>query len=174
MCFFKKYFLSNKEDRDFAKSIYKLTGFYPKNLMLYREAFTLPCVSRVNYQRLEFLGDAILKGILTDIIFYSFPDLNEGIMTKICSVAISNDSLSDISNKMNLEAYLQYQNLVPSKNKGKKFEADIVESLIGAIYTDLGYATCRVFLKEKILPFLNIKKISNEYKKNKNCSDFGS
>ena len=160
MYFAKGYFLSSRSDRNFAKSIQKLTGIYPNNVALYKQAFTHPFNSKVNYQRLEFLGDAVLNTVLTDIVFRKFPDLDEGLLTKIRANVVCNDALVRIARRMNLESYLQ--NTPPQQNKGKRFERDIVESLIGAVYLDKGYPCCRDFIAAKILtPFVDMDKLKN-------------
>ena len=80
------------DKREFSSRLKEILGFRPGNLKLYEIAFihrsatfTLPDGKKVNNERLEFLGDAILDAILSDYLFEKFPDANEGFLTKIRS-----------------------------------------------------------------------------------------
>jgi len=80
------------DKRDFRSRLGKILGFRPGNLRLYEIAFihrsasyTLPDGKRINNERLEYLGDAVLDAILSDFLFEKFPDASEGFMTKIRS-----------------------------------------------------------------------------------------
>ncbi len=78
----------------------KILGFRPGNLKLYEIAFihrsatfTMPDGKKVNNERLEYLGDAVLDAILSDYLFEKFPDATEGFMTKIRSRIVNRDVL---------------------------------------------------------------------------------
>jgi len=71
-------FSKNKEEGIFAKSIKNLTGYKPKDISLYKIAFTHKSANitdekgiRVNYERLEFLGDALLDASITSFLFHN-------------------------------------------------------------------------------------------------------
>ena len=88
----------------------KILGFKPGNLKLYEIAFihrsatfTLPDGKKVNNERLEYLGDAVLDAILSDFLFEKFPDANEGFMTKIRSRIVNRDILNQLAISMGIQ-----------------------------------------------------------------------
>ena len=104
-------YISNKEE--FASGLRKIIGFRTANLRIYEVAFihrsasfTLPDGQRINNERLEFLGDAILDAILSDYLFEKFPEANEGFMTKIRSRIVNRDLLNHLDDHQNIFLYL--------------------------------------------------------------------
>ena len=104
-------YLLNK--REFSSSLKKILGFSPGNLELYEIAFihrsatfTLPNGKKVNNERLEYLGDAILDAILSDFLFDKFPDANEGFMTKIRARIVNRDVLNQLAISMGINKIL--------------------------------------------------------------------
>lgn len=92
--------------------------------------------SLLNYERLEFFGDAVLKLAVSEILMKKFPKSNEGELTKIRSIIVSDATLSVIAKELGLEEYL-----ILGKNAekaGERTRASInacsVEALIGAYY----------------------------------------
>ena len=80
-------FTSKKKDGIFYNKMKDLLGYAPKNLSFYSEAFTHPSyqyqkATRKSYERLEFLGDAILGAVIADYIFTNAPEQDEGYRTK--------------------------------------------------------------------------------------------
>ena len=112
-----------------------------------------------SYEQLEFLGDAVLDLIVTEILFERFPDENEGFMTKLRSKIVKGDSLAVLSSKMQLGSVVE----VGERAKGQGIEysnsvlADIFEALIGALYKDKGYQKTFDFVSEIIHKYINIK-----------------
>ena len=89
---------------EFSSRLKKILGFRPGNLKLYEIAFihrsatfTMPDGKKVNNERLEFLGDAVLDAILSDYLFEKFPDATEGFMTKIRSRIVNRDILNQLA-----------------------------------------------------------------------------
>jgi len=78
--FFKQTFISKTPQE---KQLFKILGFYPKDINLYQEALTHKSVRGriVHNERLEFLGDAIFGSVVADFVFREFPDENEGFLT---------------------------------------------------------------------------------------------
>ena len=126
---------SSKKREDFIFEAIKYKFNHPELLV---QAFT--CSSAIHerystksYERLEFLGDSILKAIITELIFKVYPDENEGKLTHIRSELEKNQALSKISNSLNLTNYVIKGN---GQKRNGKLSADLVESLIGAILVD--------------------------------------
>src|SRR5699024_1932324 len=91
-----------------------------------------------SYERLEFLGDAVLDLIVSEIIFDQFPDENEGFLTKLRAKLVKGDALAVYSRKLNLGQLI----IVGKRARGQGVEfsksalADVFESLVGALYID--------------------------------------
>ncbi|PIS30798.1 ribonuclease III [Candidatus Saganbacteria bacterium CG08_land_8_20_14_0_20_45_16] len=113
-------------------------------------------------ERLEFLGDAILKLVVSEYLYHKFPSRAEGELTKIRASVISDDTLATISRKLMLGRYLLLS--VNEKKTGgmrrKSNLANVFEALIGAVFLDAGLGKSR----EMILGLLNseIEKTSKE------------
>lgn len=114
-----------------------------------------------SYERLEFLGDAVLDLVVTEIIFDYYPNKNEGFLTKLRSKLVKGDSLAMYANKLNLGSIVE----VGERAKGQGIEysksilADIFEALIGALYLDKGYIKAFYFCKGIIDNHVNMEEI---------------
>lgn len=94
--------------------------------------------SAVNYERLEFLGDAVLKLCVSDLLFTRYPDYREGELTKIRAVVVSDAVLARLAEEMNLGDYMVFG---PSEAKsgGAQKPSNLAcafEALLGALYLD--------------------------------------
>jgi ribonuclease-3 len=96
-------------------------------------------------ERLEFLGDAILKLVISEYLYHKFPERMEGDLTKIRATVISDDTLSKISRRLNLGDYLLLS--ANEKRTGgmrrKSNLANVFEALIGAVFLDAGIGKSR-------------------------------
>lgn len=114
--------------------------FKDKNLLT--EALTHPSKSsKANYERLEFLGDAVLELIISDLLFLSFPNFPEGRLTKLRANTVCAKSLVQIALTLNLGNYLflgKGEELTGGRSKPSILE-NAVEALIGAVYLDGGF-----------------------------------
>lgn len=94
-----------------------------------------------SYERLEFLGDAVLDLIITEIIYQKYPQKNEGFLTKLRAKLVKGDALAEYSKKLNLNDLL----VLGERARGQGIEfsksilADVFEALVGALYMDQGY-----------------------------------
>eukprot|EP01113_Clastostelium_recurvatum_P046773 TRINITY_DN8247_c0_g1_i1.p1 TRINITY_DN8247_c0_g1~~TRINITY_DN8247_c0_g1_i1.p1 ORF type:complete len:930 (-),score=211.57 TRINITY_DN8247_c0_g1_i1:79-2667(-) len=88
-----------------------------------------------NYQRLEYLGDTVLKFIATMMLYSRFPSLNEGNLTQRRADVINNQSLMRVCRGLQLDKLVL---LGAGGSATGKAAADVVESLLGAIYLDYG------------------------------------
>lgn len=89
-----------------------------------------------NYERLEFLGDAVLKLIVSEYLYERFPDYREGDLTKIRAVIVSDSKLADIARELDLGSHLIFG---PSelRNGGAKKTSNLAcafEALLGAMF----------------------------------------
>jgi ribonuclease-3 len=136
--------------------LYKLLGFYPNDVSLYEQAFLHKSSSIesgngqwLNNERLEFLGDAVLNIIITDILYKHFPNKREGFLTSTRSKIVQRENLNHIAVKLGLNNMVVYSAKLNSHNN--HLYGNALEALIGAIYLDRGYRKCFRFVEEKII-----------------------
>jgi ribonuclease-3 len=120
-------------------------------------------------ERLEFLGDAVLKLIMSQYLYHEYPNQSEGFMTKIRSKVISDKILSQLALSINLGHYI-YFSYGEKQSGGASRESNLAntfEAILGAIYLDQGYVVtekvflnCYLSLKSK----LDSQKIAVDYK----------
>jgi len=157
------------EDRDFKRSLKFLLGFKPKNLKLYRLAFTHRSGSKLlsngiklSNERLEFLGDAVLSSISAEIVFKNFSEKDEGFLTEMRSKMVNRLFLNQIAGNLNIIHLLDYDKKVfPGSIPSGSVLGDAFEALIGAIFLDQGFKKAQSFYTQKILtPFIDLNKLS--------------
>ncbi len=130
-------------------------GFDAQNLSLYKEAFAHPSKKLgYNYQRLEFLGDAILNFVVASYVFEKYPQVSEGELSKLRTKLVNKQILREIALKLKLDRWINH-NLTPAELEKSSVYCDVVESLIGAIYLDKGIRHAEYFIKEKIIKQLD-------------------
>ncbi|MCX6246068.1 MAG: ribonuclease III [Bacteroidetes bacterium] len=156
------------KDKKLYQAIKNIFGFYPRNIFLYRLAFlhksageeTLHGI-RINNERLEFLGDAILDAITADYLFKTFPTKDEGFLTEMRSKLVSRVQLNKLSQKLGLEKLVRLDS--SSTNIYRSFQGDAFEALIGAIYLDRGYRFTRHIILDRIIRhYFDINELVNQ------------
>jgi ribonuclease-3 len=161
------------DKREFSSRLKRILGFRPGNLELYEIAFihrsatfTMPDGKKVNNERLEYLGDAVLDAILSDYLFEKFPDANEGFLTKIRSRIVNRDVLNQLAVSMGINKILISR--VSSLHITKNLYGDAFEALIGSVFLDKGFRkTKRLFIKNVLNKYLDldmIVKTDSDYK----------
>ena len=145
----------------FSKKIKNLTGFQPGNIRLYELAFTHRSASvilengeQVNNERLEFLGDAIFGAVVTDFLFNSFPNCNEGELTKMRSKIVNREFMNTLAQDIKINHF------IVSQPRGmllkKHIYGNALEALIGSVFLDKGFKKTRKFILKKIIrPFVD-------------------
>ncbi len=105
-----------------------------------------------DYERLEFLGDAVLELVTREYLLTEFPDEPEGVLTRRKIRIVQKDNLSNHGRRLGLDglAYVG-RSFVSSGGALESLTADVVESLIGAIYIDSGLQSAREFITREIL-----------------------
>lgn len=149
--------LSNSRGRNnFSKWIKHLSGYTPKNLSLYEQAFyhSSASVKRsgnfVSNERLEFLGDAVLGAIVADYIFQLYPLKDEGFLTQLRSRVVNGQSLRDLAVKFGFNEFLRATLTHEEKTKSSAY-GDAFEAFVGALYLDLGYEKTRNFVIKRVI-----------------------
>ena len=156
------------EDGIFFNSIQEILGFTPKEIEHYKKAFTHRSSNRldekgnaINYERLEFLGDAMLSSVIAAYLFSKAPAGDEGYLTKMRSKIVSREHLNELGKDLNLVRFIESK--VPLQNFGENIHGNIFESLVGAIYLDRGYLYCEKFIKKRVIvPYVDIAKLEGK------------
>ena len=146
-----------RKDKELCLSLYRILGFYPHNIELYRIALAHKSSHYVsnekgrplNNERLEFLGDAILEAVTSDIIFHRYERKREGFLTTTRSKLVQRDTLNRLARETGLDSLVKKNTTGRTHNNylgGNAFEA-----LVGAVYLDRGYRHCHWFVSHRII-----------------------
>ena len=153
----------SESDREFFKFLLTVLKVRPKNLSIYKEAFTHKSYPKSltenhsNNERLEFLGDAILDSVVAEYLFHSYPKRDEGFLTNMRSKIVNRKSLDLIGEKLGFEKHIKFS--YPEKQP-KHFYGNVLEALIGAMYVDKGYKRTKYFIINQIVAkFFDIERL---------------
>lgn len=168
-----------RKNKEFLSALYDILGFYPHNIEIYRIAFSHKSLSYrrdadgkkggkdrkannrdrkqrsentskpLNNERLEYLGDAVLETIVSDILFHHFSHKREGFLTSTRSKIVQREALNRLAADMGLEKLIlaaQGTRMSHTNIGGNAFEA-----LMGAIYLDRGFKTCQWFINNRVI-----------------------
>lgn len=155
-----------RKDKELYLSLYRILGVLPHDISFYKIALMHKSVAhrnakgkKVNNERLEFLGDAILDAIVGDIVFRHFPGKKEGFLTNTRSKIVQRDTLNRLAKTMGINDLILSSGHSSAHNSymgGNAFEA-----VVGALYLDHGYDACMRFMKRQILgELINIDKVA--------------
>ena len=144
------------------------------NLTLYELALTHPSYNadantkHSDYERLEYMGDAVLDYVAADLIFNSYPEMEPGNMSKLRSFLVKSHTLSNYARKIELANFIRCGHSISEKQiqQSDKILEDSFEALIGAIYLDRGINFVFDFIKNSIYEdIINFGKIDlTDYK----------
>ena len=159
---------STQDDREFYDGMQRLLKFSPKQLEFYQKAFTHRSLKKVdkngepfNYERLEFVGDAMLGSVIASYLFIKAPNQSEGYLTQMRSKIVSREHLNELGKDLNLISFVKSN--IPKNNIGDNIHGNIFEALIGAIYLDRGYDYCNKFIYDKVIvPYVDIPKLEGK------------
>lgn len=114
--------------------------------------------NKVNNERLEFLGDAVLSITVSRFIFDKFPEYPEGDLTKLRSQVVCEDTLSLVASNLNIGKYLLLGKGEEASGgrERKSILADAVEAIIAAIYIDGGYRKAEAFVLENLTQYIQL------------------
>ncbi|OQD44342.1 ribonuclease III [Croceivirga radicis] len=169
MKFAPKIFNSHpKEDGDFFLGIKRILGFKPKDLQIYKRAFLHRSMNKkdvdgnpMNYERLEFLGDAMLGTIISKHLYNQVPEGDEGYLTKMRSKIVSRKHLNELGKDLGLLQYVESR--IPRSHFGDNIHGNVFEALVGAIYLDRGYRYCEKFIMDRVVePYVDIEQLEGK------------
>ncbi|WP_294736669.1 ribonuclease III domain-containing protein [uncultured Flavobacterium sp.] len=171
MSMIKKIFKKSRrspEDETFFHEMKELLGFNPINLSHFRRAFTHRSSNivdaqgnPVNYERLEFLGDAMLGSVIAAHLFNEAPTGDEGYLTKMRSKIVSREHLNELGRDLNLINWVESK--VLPQHFGENIHGNLFEAFIGAIYLDRGFGYCEEFIHKKVIgPYVDIERLEGK------------
>src|SRR3972149_579148 len=130
-------------------------GYRFRNPVLLREALThkshlneLPDPTRRDSERLEFLGDAVLDLVISDLLLVRFPEAPEGELSKLKARLVSEAALSSVAKELDLGAALALgrgEELTGGREKPSLL-ADAQDALLAAVYLDAGLDAAQAFI----------------------------
>lgn len=145
-----------RKDRHFFFKLIRILGYLPSKVSLYRTAFTHKSASielkdgtRINNERLEYLGDAMLGAIVADFIYMGYSHSDEGFMTKLRARIVKRKNLDSTAIKMGIPTMITSHS--HPINTSKHLYGNALEALIGAIYLDKGYDRAAWFFKHRMI-----------------------
>lgn len=155
-------------EKNLEKELKKILGFKPKNLFYYKKAFIHSSYKEVdekgtplNYERLEFLGDAMLNAVIATYLFNKVPTANEGYLTQMRSKIVSRHHLNELGMDLNLIRFVKSN--VSVDKFGDNIHGNVFEALLGAIYLDRGYDGIESFIHTRvIIPYVDISKLEGK------------
>lgn len=157
-----------RKDKELYSSLFRILGFYPHDITLYRQALSHSSSAmrgkngkKMNNERLEFLGDAIIEAVTSDIVYHHFEQKREGFLTTTRSKLVQRSTLNKLAEEVGLDKLIRTNGHSTGHNNyigGNAFEA-----LVGAIYLDRGYKHCMWFLRSRIIAeHLNLDKMASK------------
>lgn len=108
----------------------------------------------VNNERLEFLGDAVLGLVVTDVAYTDFPEMPEGELAKLRAAIVNMSALADVARDLRLGDFIMLgkgEEMSGGRDKASIL-ADALEAILGAIYLDRGLGTARAFIERLFRP----------------------
>ena len=154
------------------EKLFEKLNIKPNDKTIYKIAFSHSSYAnehkaKQDYERLEFLGDAILDMIVSEYLYLNKRE-NEGEMTKVRSSYVCENALFEYAKDLELSQYIKvgHGELMEDGKHKKAIVADTFEALLAAIYLDLGFTTVRRVALDIIIPYMEDQDISffNDYK----------
>ena len=162
-----------------------IMGFYPHNLRFYQQALIHKSAARLeleevqkhkregkntpqtkaprmNNERLEFLGDAVLGAVVADILYRHYGNKQEGFLTSLRSKLVCRSTLNKLAVDMGLDKLIRHTGAVTTAHNSF-MSGNAFEAFVGAIYLDRGYRLCYRFIEEKVFgQYINIDQMAHE------------
>lgn len=151
-------------------------GYCFKNLVLLKQSLSHKSYvnenrldSLAHYERLEFLGDAVLELGVSDLLMHNFPDSREGDMSKLRASIVNELALSDVARKIELGKHIflgKGEEQCEGREKNSLL-ADALEAILGAVYLDSDFKTIFKIIKRLFMPVITLatkEDINKDYK----------
>ena len=144
-------------------------GYQFNNSELLELALTHRSANSSNNERLEFLGDALLGAVIAEALFDKFSSVTEGVLTRQRAALVKKETLAGLARKLELGDLLV---LGPGERKSGGWRRDSIlantlEALIGGIYLDSNFATCRTYILDLYADLLSDLDVKDSAKDSK-------
>lgn len=158
----------SEQDEEFVASMKKILKYRPRTVDYYKEAFTHSSMKELNksghpmnYERLEFLGDAVLGSVIANYLFKKIPKGDEGYLTQMRSKIVSREHLNELGKDLDLIKFVRSS--IPRSNFGENIHGNLFEALIGAIHSDRGYSFTEKFIYRFVIePYVDIERLEGK------------
>ena len=175
-----------RKNKEFLTALYNILGFYPHNIELYRIAFAHKSLAYhrenngkdrkkkakksygenatkpLNNERLEYLGDAVLETVVSDILFRHFEYKREGFLTSTRSKIVQRETLNRLAEDMGLDGLIQAAQGTRVDHH-TNIGGNAFEALMGAIYLDRGFQFCHWFISNRIIgQYIDLENIAKK------------
>lgn len=163
---------SKKSSADFLQDLEEIFQIKPNNPEIFEKALTHGSFTKENnistlnnYERLEFLGDAVLKLCISDILYKKFPEYLEGDLTKIRSIVVSDNTLAKIAKEIGLDKLIILGKQEEKMGGRKRISilACAFEALLGAYFIEDNFLKLSGFLEKALEK--SIKEVDENFEK---------
>lgn len=156
----------DKTDKEIKRYFKNIFGFRVRNVEPFRIALIHKSVSsndviggRLNNERLEYLGDAILGSIIADFLYHKYPLESEGVLTRMRSKLVNRNRLNNLARKLGLPEMMRMDSHITSNTPN----GNALEAVVGAIYIDQGFKkTYDIIIHNIFLTFLDMNEVYAE------------
>ncbi len=160
--------LRHKKNNKLSNALEPILGFKPKKIHYYERAFTHRSTNKkddignpFNYERLEYVGDAILGAVVAHYLYVSILDANEGYLTKMRSKIVSRSHLNKIGKELHLISLLNSK--LENSKFGDNIHGNLFEALVGAVFLDRGYSMSEKFIFDSVIdPHVDINQLEGK------------
>lgn len=157
-----------KRNGNFFVSLTEIIGYKPKDIKYFKRAFTHRSMNikdskgnAFNYERLEFLGDAMLSSVIASHLYLEVPSGDEGYLTKMRSKIVSREHLNELGKGLKLIDLVVSK--IPAGQFGDNIHGNLFEALVGAIFLDKGYKYAEKFIfKRVVIPYVDIETLEGK------------
>ena len=133
------------------KDLEKKLGYYFNDISLLELALIHKSSNNSsNNERLEYLGDSILTGVISEYLFLKFPNEKEGKLTRMRSFLVKGETLTKKANELDLVKFIKLSKGTANLSENRKYSIleGSIESVIGAIFLDNGWDKAKSFILE--------------------------
>ncbi|MFC6168974.1 ribonuclease III [Loigolactobacillus jiayinensis] len=148
-------------EQTFLNELRDRFGIEYRNVDLLSEAFTQssyvnehPNLKLQDYQRIEFLGDAVMELTVSEYLYKKYPNYPEGKLTRLRAAIVCEDSFSAFARECHFDQYIKLGK-GEEKNGARDRNSllcDIFESFVGSLYLDQGKAAVQKFVAQVVFP----------------------
>lgn len=153
-------------NKHYYKLIHRIFGVWASNIELYKLALVHRSASvyidadrSVNNERLEFLGDAVLETVVSELLFIDYPEMQEGELTQLRSKLVCRTSLNDLGRRIGLRGEI-VANASGGGFSKQHMYGDAFEALCGALYLDKGYNRANRALLSLFARYMDLEEVA--------------